>query len=268
MAFTGAMMGLPERDWPYLTRLTTQAIAPDDVSFRAGSGDHGLAIAHHELFDYFADQAMIRTPRDDLIGYIATMPVGVRKMRIDEIIYNCYSLLLGANVTTPHAIAATVLAFIEYPDQYARINSGDDIVKVVEEGLRWSSPANHFMRYAVLDTELSGIPVKSGDALVAWLGSANRDERVFPDPYKFDVARSPNRHLAFGLGPHYCVGASLARVALRLFFEEFVKLADGFELAGHVEHLRSNFTAGIKRMPITVRLRDTAAGTLRDAVAS
>ncbi|KAA2254640.1 cytochrome P450 [Solihabitans fulvus] len=266
MAFTGALMGLPERDWPYLTELTTMAIAPEDASFVDGAGHGNLVTAHHELFEYFAQRIQSRTHRDDLIGFLARMQLGERRMRLDEIVYNCYSLLLGANVTTPHAIAATVLAFVENPDQYARIGDDPDAVAdAVEEGLRWSSPANHFMRYAVADTELGGVPVRAGEALVTWLGSANRDERVFTDPYRFDVARQPNRHLAFGLGPHYCVGAPLARIALRLFFGELVALASGFELAGPVEHLSSNFTAGIRRMPITVRLREHAAATLRDA---
>ncbi|MFD7451656.1 cytochrome P450 [Kitasatospora sp. NPDC059827] len=256
MAFTGALMGLPEQDWEYLARLTTMAVAPEDATFHQVGGGAKLVRAHHELFAYFAEQARSRGPRDDLVGFLRSMPVGDRTMRREELVYNCYSLLLGANVTTPHAMAATVLAFTEHPEQYRRLGDGTATVEdAVEEGLRWSSPANHFMRYSVVDTELSGVPVRAGEAVVAWLGSANRDERVFADPFAFDVSRSPNRHLAFGFGPHYCIGAPLARIALRLFFAEVVRLVGEFELAGPVEHLRSNFVAGIKSLPVTAKLR-------------
>ena len=181
------------------------------------------------------------------------MRVSGRPLRPDEIVYNCYSLLLGANVTTPHAIAGTVLAFAENPDEYRRLTADPTLIpSAVEEGLRWSSPANHFMRYAVQDTVLGGVRIAEGDALVAWLGSANRDERVFADPFRFDVGRSPNRHVAFGFGPHYCVGAPLARIALRVFFEEVVAEVAEFRVAGPVEHLASNFVAGIKRLPVAV----------------
>jgi len=263
MAFTGALMGLPEQDWPRLTTLTTMAIAPEEDAFAEHARHGNLLTAHHELFEYFAEQTRGRRVRDDLVGFLTTMPVADRRMRIDEIVYNCYSLLLGANVTTPHAVAATVLAFIENPAEYQRI-AGDRIVQsAVEEGLRWSSPANHFMRYAVADTELSGGRIEAGEAVVAWLGSANRDERAFADPYRFDVTRAPNRHLAFGVGVHYCIGAPLARMALRALFTEIVALVEEFELAGPIEHLRSNFTAGIRQMPVRARLRSGAGKLLR-----
>lgn len=265
MAFTGALMGLPERDWDQLTQLTTMAVAPEDAAFAAQTGDANLRAAHHELFEYFADQVQPPRPREDLIGFLTSIPVGDRRMRPDELVYNCYSLLLGANVTTPHAIAATVLALIENPGEYRRIAGAGGVELAVEEGLRWSSPANHFMRYALTDTELSGQPVARGEPVVAWLGAANRDERVFADPYRFDVARWPNRHLAFGLGVHYCIGAPLARIALRLLFAEIVAVVEEFALDGPVEHLRSNFTAGIRRMPVVARLRPGGAETLRRA---
>lgn len=264
MEFTGALMGLPESDWPELARLTTQAVAPEDPLFGAEAGHGALVAAHHELFEYFAELAHRRDDRDDLVGFLKRMDVGGRRVRVEEVVYNCYSLLLGANVTTPHAVSATVQAFVEHPDEYARLTGSDrQTATAVEEGLRWASPANHFMRYATVDTELSGRPVRAGEAVVAWLGSANRDERVFADPYRFDVARNPNRHVAFGFGPHYCVGAPLARVALRMLFGELVRLVERFEAAGPVTHLRSNFVAGIRSLPVRAVLRPGAADELK-----
>ncbi|MFG7941085.1 MULTISPECIES: cytochrome P450 [Streptomyces] len=269
MAFTGTLMGLPEPDWPRLTRLTSMAVAPTDSEFQEGRGT--LVAAHHELFEYFADhlRATAGTADDSLVGFLRGMEIEGRRLRQDEIVYNCYSLLLGANVTTPHAIAGTVLAFIEEPGQYARLTADPALLtRAVEEGLRWSSPANHFMRYTRRETELSGVRIPAGEAVVAWLGSANRDRRVFAEPFAFDVGRSPNRHVAFGFGPHYCVGAPLARVALRILFEEIVANVGQFEQAGPVEHLASNFVAGIKHLPVTARLLDGAAERLGAAHAA
>ncbi|MEU4116943.1 cytochrome P450 [Kitasatospora sp. NPDC028055] len=267
MMFTGALMGLPEADWPELTRLTTVAIAPADPSSRDDSGGHQLVSAHHELFDYFAEVAADRTPREDLVGLLQQLTVGDRTIRLDEVIYNCYNVLLGANVTAPHVIATTVNALLEHPDQYRRLlDGGAGVASAVEEGLRWASPATHAMRYATEDTVLGGVPVREGEAVVAWLGSANRDETVFDDPYRFDLARTPNRHVAFGFGPHYCVGAPLARIALGEFFTEVTELVERFEPAGPVEHLASNFIAGIKHLPVTARLRPGAARQLAEPV--
>jgi cytochrome P450 len=277
MAFTGTLMGLPEADWPRLARRTTTAIAPGDPEFGEGSPHAALVGAHHELFEYFSEHVRARRPDtgpdQDLVDFLLTMQAGGRPLRHDEIVYNCYSLLLGANVTTPHAIAATVLALVEHPEQYRRLLADPGLVEsAVEEGLRWSSPANHFMRHAVGDVSVGGTRIGAGEAVVAWLGSADRDVEAFADPYRFDVGRSPNRHVAFGFGPHYCVGAPLARIALRLLFEEIVRVVEEFEVVGPVTHLRSNFVAGIKHLPVVARLRPGAVslleGALSGAVAS
>lgn len=262
MAFTGALMGIPEQDWPRLARCTTMAIAPDDTEFQEGNSFLTLVSVHHELFEYFSQEVLRRAdePGDDLIGFLMTMRAGGERLRHDEIVYNCYSLLLGANVTTPQVAAAMVLAFIEDPASYRRLVADPSLIaSSVEEGLRWSSPASHFMRYTRRDVTLAGQRIPSGAAVAVWLGSANRDETVFPDPYRFDVARTDNRHLAFGFGAHYCVGGSLARIALRLLTAETLSLIEEFELAGPVEHLCSNFVAGVSHLPVITRLRQDAA---------
>ncbi|MEU8501952.1 cytochrome P450 [Streptomyces lavendulae] len=256
MAFTGTLMGIPEQDWARLTVLTTAAIAPEDPDFRLGNGLTTLATAHHELFSYFSRRTR-RIPREDgLISALIGLEAGGRRLRHDELVYNCYSLLLGANVTTPHAVTQTVLAFIENPAEYRKLLDDPRLVSgAVEEGLRWSSPASHFLRHATQDTTLRGQQVCAGDAVATWLGSANRDEEVFPEPFRFDVTRSPNPHIAFGFGPHHCVGAALARMALNVLFAEITDSVERFELAGPVEHLASNFAAGIKHMPVVAKLR-------------
>lgn len=257
MSFTGALMGIPEADWPWLTRGTTMAIAPDDTEFQDGDSHVTLVGIHHELFDYFSSEVRRRggEPTDDLIGFLMRMRPDQAPLRHDEIVYNCYSLLLGANVTTPHVLSALVCAFVEHPQEFRRLKADPGLIaSAVEEGLRWSSPANHFMRYARRDVTIAGQPIRRGTAVAVWLGSANRDEEVFTNPYRFDIGRRSERHVAFGYGPHFCVGASLARIALRMLLTEFVALVDDIEMAGPVRHLKSNFVAGISHLPLRTRI--------------
>jgi cytochrome P450 len=271
MAFTGELMGLPESDWPMLSRLAVGAVAPDDPDYHRSSRRGAAAAANHQLFSYLTSQVRDKAARedDDLIGFLTRVDAGGRRLRHDEIVYNCYSLLLGGNLTTPHVATGTVLALADNPGELRRLAADPTLVTTgVEEGLRWTSPARHFMRHVVADTELAGVRLSAGDAIVAWVGSANRDEGVFADPYRFDVGRSPNRHVAFGFGAHYCLGAPLARIALRVFLEEFAGAVAEVELAGPVQHLQSNFLAAFKSAPVTARLRRSAIPVLQEAVAA
>ncbi|MFH7334830.1 cytochrome P450 [Streptomyces sp. KHY 26] len=260
MTVAGALMGVPEEDWDDLVRWTAMAAAPDDAEFSVGSGAATLAVAHHQTFDYFASQVRARRraePAEDLIGHLMSMSAGDAPLTDEEVIYNCYSILLGANATTPHTVSGTLLALSEHPDQLRKA-AGDPAAVVptlVEEGLRWTSPASSFLRYAVTDTELAGSRVAAGDAVAAWIGSANRDERVFTDPYRFDVLREDNRHLAFGHGPHYCLGAPLARITFRILFDEFFRVFRSVETAGPARHLRSVFIAGLTHLPVVTEPR-------------
>jgi cytochrome P450 len=253
MAVTGTIMALPREDWPYLIRLTTMSIAPDDPDYAlAASPAATLEVAHRELFAYFQDAVTERcqNPGDDLISMMLTMDVGGRTLGPGEILANCYSLLLGANVTTPCVPTAAILKLAGTPALADWMDHPEFLMSGVEEALRWASPAVHFMRHAVRDVELAGKMIRSGDAVVAWLASANRDASVFPDPYTFNIRRRPNRHIAFGSGPHYCVGHVVARVSLRLLFDELLKGFSDITLAAEPEHLCSNFVPGVKYMPV------------------
>lgn len=256
MAVAAAIMELPEQDWPDLVRWTGTAAAPTDPRYAMGSQGASLAIAHHELFEYFAGQVRDRerTPGADLIRHLMTMTAGDSRLTRDEVVVNCYSVLLGANATTPHTVAGTVQALAERPDVYRTVRDRPELVaSLVEEGLRWTSAASSFLRYATAPVELSGGTVAEGDAVVVWIGSANRDEAVFLDPYHFDPSRADNRHVAFGFGPHYCLGATVARMTLQLFFAEFLRVVEEVEPAGPVTHLVSNFVAGYNHLPIRTR---------------
>jgi cytochrome P450 len=258
MAITGTIMGLPRPDWPDLVRLTTMSIAPDDPEYALAAGPAAtLEVAHRELFAYFYDAITQRRRAlgDDLVSTMVTMDVGGQRLGPGEILANCYSLLLGANVTTPCVPATVMLELAGTPALADWMDHPELVVSGVEEALRWASPAVHFMRHAVRETELGGKTIRPGDAVVAWLASANRDASVFADPYVFDIRRRPNRHIAFGAGPHYCVGHTVARVSLRLLFDELLSGFSGITLAGKPEHLCSNFVSGVKHLPLIATAR-------------
>ncbi|GAB2894328.1 cytochrome P450 [Streptomyces deserti] len=257
MAAAAALMDLPEEDWPDLVRWTGMAAAPEDPVHRTGSSAATLAIAHHELFEYFGREARSRagTEGKDLIRHLTAASVDGTALTRDEVVVNCYSVLLGANATTPHTAAGTVLALARNPEVYRAVRENPELVPaLVEEGLRWTSAARSFLRYAVQDVELSGGVVPAGDAVAVWVGSANRDETVFADPERFLMPRPDNRHIAFGYGPHYCLGAAVGRLTLRVLFEQIVALVEEFEPAGPPRRLASNFVAGFTRLPVRTRL--------------
>lgn len=259
MAFTGSLMGLPRENWPRMSRLTTMTVAYEDPDFATGDGKTTLRQAHHELFTFFRDEVGRRDrtdPGTDLIGILRSMDIGEGPLTTEQLVLNCYALLLGANVTTPHVLCTLVSTMAEQPGAYRNAREDPDLRRgCLEEALRWSSPASHFMRYAVRDVPMHGRTIRAGDPVTVWLGSANRDERVFDDPYRFDPVRRPNRHLAFGVGPHFCIGAGLARLALGVFLDEIVRLVERVEPAGEVAHLASNFVAGYKSMPVLLTPR-------------
>lgn len=257
MAVTGTMMALPEEDWERLARLTMAAVCPDDREYVGPGGPQAtLEAAHRELFSYFQDVVTTRrkAPGDDLISTLLTMDVEGSRLSLGEVLSNCYSLLLGANVTTPFVPIAAMSRMLADPALARRWSTDPRLIATgTEEALRWASPANHFMRYAVRDVEIRGRAIRSGDAVVVWLGSANRDEDTFDRPFEFDITRRPNRHVAFGIGPHYCIGHTVARLSLRILFAELLGCYGDFEQTGEEEHLASNFVAGAKHLPMRMR---------------
>ncbi|MDL4819369.1 cytochrome P450 [Actinomadura opuntiae] len=164
-------------------------------------------------------------------------------------------LVVAGNETTRHAITHAMRALIDHPEQAERLREEPELMPVaVEEFLRWASPVYHFRRTATRDTEVGGTAIRAGDKVVLWFASANRDEDVFADPYRFDVTRTPNDHIAFGKGSHFCLGSALARLEMRIMFEELLPRLADVRLAGGIRRVRSNFVNGIKEMPVTVTL--------------
>lgn len=202
-----------------------------------------------EMFEYgrrLADERR-QDPHDDIITQLAFE--GLSQQEFDT-----YFILLATagNETTRHTITHGLLALLEHPDQVQRLRDDPELLKpMTEEMLRWATPVHHFRRTVARDTELAGQRLSAGDKLTTWFVSGNRDETVFEDPDVFDVGRTPNRHMAFGPGGiHHCMGAHLAKMEIRITFEELLGREGWFELAGTPERLRSNFFNGIKRLPV------------------
>ncbi|MEU1482053.1 cytochrome P450 [Streptomyces sp. NPDC005760] len=271
-AVAGTLMGLPEPLWPELERLATTAIAYHDPELTRGTPQATLRQANHELFAHLHEEISRRDrldPGDDLIGILLSMRIDGEPLPDQQILFNCYSLLAGANVTTTHAAAGTVQALADHPDQFRLLEQDPHRVKTcVEEGLRWTSPVNHLLRVTRRDTRVGDQEIHSGELVSAWLGSANRDEDVFPDGGRFDILRTPNRHLAFGHDPHFCVGASLARLALRIFTTELLTRVARIETAGPARHLASTFIAGFSSLPVVLTPRSTPLALPDSALAT
>lgn len=252
VAAAGKVMGLPAEDWPMLGKLTIAAIAPDDPEYvQEGNAHKTMERAHRGLFAYFHDliEQRKRDPQDDVISLLLNIKVDGHPLDQGAIVANCYSLLLGATVTTPHVPTSSLLELARdngYADWAAHREELLDTG--IEEALRWSSPASHFLRYAKQDVVLGGQPIKAGQAVAAWIGSANRDEDIFEHPFQFNIRRRPNRHIAFGAGPHYCVGHEVARQTIRILFEELFTTLKAVKIIGEPVYLNSNFIHGMKHL--------------------
>jgi cytochrome P450 family 142 subfamily A polypeptide 1 len=174
--------------------------------------------------------------------------------RLDDesIIMESLLILIGGDETSRHVIADGMLALLEHPDQRDRLATDTDLMEVaVEELLRWVSPIKNMARTVTRDTAFGGQDLHEGDQLIVVYPSANRDGSVFDDPDRFDITRNPNPHVAFGFGPHFCLGASLARLELRTMFTEVLTRLPDLELAGPAEPRRaSNFISGPELMPV------------------
>jgi cholest-4-en-3-one 26-monooxygenase len=249
------LMGVPQEDRHKLFDWSNRMIGAEDPEY--GLTEEDTAVASMELYAYAAELANQKraNPGEDLISVLSTK-AEVDGERLSGLEIDLFFLLLSVagNETTRNLISHGLVALLEYPDQLARLRANPDLMgPAIEEMLRWASPVMQFRRTATVDHELHGQPIKEGDKIVFWHISANRDETKFDDPFTFDIARSPNEHVAFGGGgPHFCLGANLARMEIRVMFEELLARFSALEITGEVSRLRSNFINGIKHIPLRV----------------
>ena len=245
------MLGVPKEDRHKFFEWSNTMVGADDPEYAVDQTVGQVAMM--QLFAYANELAEDRKRhrREDLSSLLLEAEVDGEKLSEAE--YDSFVMLLAVagNETTRNLISGAMLALIEHPEQYRRLADDPSLLPTaVEEFLRWVSPVMHFKRTAMRDVEIRGHQVKEGDRVTVWYGAANRDDEKFPDPDRFDVGRTPNDHLAFGIGPHFCLGSHLARLEIRIMFEEVLRRMRDMELAGPVARLRSNFIAGIKHMPV------------------
>jgi len=245
------MMGIPQADRHMIFDWSNQLIGIDDPDY-GGSLETGKQVSM-QMYMYANQLAVERKDKagDDLISVLMNAELDGEKLT--ELEFDLFFLLLAVagNETTRNLISGGMLALIEHPDERAKLIADPSrIASGVEEMLRWVSPVMHFRRTAMRDVEIRGQKIREGDKVMIYYISANRDEEIFPEPYRFDVGRTPNEHVAFGIGEHFCLGSNLARMEIRVMFEEVLRRLPDIELAGPAARLRSNFINGIKRMPV------------------
>lgn len=269
MRMLGRILGLPEADLPWLVEKGDALIANTDPDFTTHVLDRMETDAFRlmpfnspagaELWDYAQALMDARARRGETVGVLdlVRQPDADGNVIPDTEFRNFFCLLVAAgNDTTRYSIAAGIQALCRQPELLPALRAGGEIWDTMaDEVIRWASPAMYFRRTATRDFELHGRTVRAGDKVLLWFVSANRDEGAFADPFRVDLRRTPNRHLSFGQGgPHVCLGMWLAKLEVRIFFEEFARRVRAVEQAGPEAFLRSNFVGGIKRLPVRVHL--------------
>lgn len=246
------LLGVPRHDRSKLFDWSNRLIGFDDPEFNNTPEDSLAAAAEMWAYANELAQRHRAAPANDIVG--ALLEGEVDGERLTEMEYNMFVLLLSVagNETTRNAISHGALAFMRNPDQWQLLRDRPELIpSAVEEIIRWATPVMYFRRTATCDTELGGQLIREGEKVTLWYLAANRDERVFDRPHAFDITRDPNEHVAFGGGgPHFCLGASLARLEIAVMFDELVTRAPGLTLAGDPRRLRSNFINGIKQLPV------------------
>ncbi|MEU4805239.1 cytochrome P450 [Actinosynnema sp. NPDC023587] len=245
----GDLMDVPTADRPRLVDWNNRTLSR--LSSAESEMDEWLA--RNEILLYFtglADQRR-RNPGDDVLSALANGLIDGAPLAEDEVVFNSYSLILGADESSRMSSIGAILALAEHPEQWRRLKSGEvDVESATEEVLRWTTPAMHFGRRAVAEVELGGRTIREGDVVTMWNSSANFDEDVFPDPTRFDLGRTPNRHIAFGFGPHFCLGAFLGRAHVGSVLEGLRDLVAEIRVPGPGTRLFSNFVHGYSSLPV------------------
>jgi len=254
------MLGVPRESEPDILRLTNQLFASDDPDLQREGDDQreSLAALGMELFQLF--NAIIEDrrakPRDDLASLLANARIDGEPMGMMETLGYFLITFTAGHDTTKNALVGGMQAFLEHPEQFETLRRDRTLLdSAVEEVVRWTTPVNHMKRRVLEDYELRGQKLRAGDWLVMFYASANRDEEIFEAPFEFKIDRNPNRHLGFGIGEHFCLGANLARRSQRALLAELADRMEWAELSGEPERIHSAFVVGLKKLPMRYRIR-------------
>lgn len=253
-----SLLGVPEEDFPRMLLWTQEMFGNDDAEYQRGSTKEEQVQALLDMFAYFSAMTAERraNPTEDLGSAVANATINGEPLS-DIATVSYYAIIAGAgHDTTSAAIAGGLAALLEYPDQLARLQADMSLMPLaVEEMIRWTTPVKEFMRTAQRDYTIRGVTIPAGDAVLLSYVSGNRDEEIFSDPFRFDIARDPNKHISFGYGVHFCLGAALARLEVSSFFGELLPRLEIIEQTGPAEPMATTFVGGLKHLPIRYRLR-------------
>jgi len=253
------LLGVPRTMWETMFRWTNETIGAADPDYRQpGEAPSETAErARRSLFACFAELAEERRkePRDDIISVLANAEIEGRPLPDFTLLSYYFLLVVAGNETTRNAITGGLLALMENPEEWRKLKADPSLIEpAVEEIVRWVSPVIQFCRTPVEDFELRGVKIRAGESLCLFYPSANRDEEIFDAPFEFRVDRKPNFHVGFGIGEHFCLGANLARLELRVVLRHLLARLEHVQPAGAPERLGSSLIGGIKRLPIRYRL--------------
>lgn len=252
-----SILGLPEDDYDRMLTLTQELFGGADPELSRGYTPEELAAVVMDFFGYFAGLVADRQahPTDDLASVIANAEIDPQIDVVEQLSYYVIIATAGHD-TTSASLAGGIRALAEHPEQLARLQADPELIpSAVEEIIRWVTPVKHFLRNAVVPYEVGGFAFEPGDCALLSYWSANRDDTVFADATTFDVGRTPNRHLAFGFGAHYCLGASLARMELKAFLTELLPRLESLELVGDPALSASHFVSTLKHLPVQASIR-------------
>jgi cholest-4-en-3-one 26-monooxygenase len=246
------LIGIPQDDRDKIFGWTNRLIGFDDPEFQTNVEDGRAAAFEMWMYANTLAEGRKGASGEDLVTVLINAEI--EGERLSEMEFDAFFLLLAVagNETTRNAISGGLLALFENPEQYARLQREPALIPTaIDEMIRWVTPVNYFRRTATKDVELRGVKIKENDKVCMYYASANRDEDMFgPTAMSFDITRSPNEHLAFGGGQHFCLGSSLAKLEMRILFEEVFRRLPDLQLSGKVRRLRSNFINGVKEIPV------------------
>ena len=248
------LMGVPPEDRQRLYELSHSLI--DDQDPEIAPTPETSVVASAEILGYATEMAERSrgADGDDLTAALLGATVDGRSLTDLEFCLFFIFLIVAGNETTRTATSHGLITLLEHPDQLAKLRADPTMIPgAVEEVLRWQPPIHHFRRTATADTRIGDQNIAEGEKVIMWYASANRDEALFDDPHQFRIEREPNTQLSFGIGEHFCLGANLARLSLRILFEELLGAIDDIELAAPPRRLHSNLINGIKELQITYR---------------
>jgi cytochrome P450 len=248
----GSLMGLPDEDLPRIHRLAEMNTSGQDADYAADGAAGAFEMAMYAI--EFAARRRQDPPREDLTSLLLATDFGGQAMSDVDFGSFFVQLVTAGNDTTKTMLASGLVALLDHPVQLAALRADPALVPgAVEEILRFHNPLHYFRRTATVDTELHGVPIRAGDKVAMYYTSANRDEDAFVDAQTFDIRRSPNPHLSFGIAEHFCLGVHLARLEGRVFFEELLAAFDVIELTGDPVRVRSNLNNALKSLPVQLK---------------